>query len=365
MLRNLHATGAARSFLTGRTTLTSRRNDLVAGRKLSDAVRCIINAPTMGSTMDTNPLSLNDQPFRRQFSVMNPSSKSSFGASETVSSLAKSTNALMSNKAAFGPRGTTNTIRRNFSAAKFTMDQLKDLRARSGAPIVDCKKALNDSEGDLDKAMDWLRQHGAAKASSKVSGRDATEGLVACKVDPSGKTASLVLVSSETDFAGRSPAFVDLITHVADAALLAGNDSSGSLHDNQDALMALEADSKSIKTALEEAIVAIRENLGIKSAIRFHVDDDSNSILVGYVHGRVDGSNAGSAAAIVEIAGSADASTELMQEVGKKLAMHVVAAKPEYLDPEGVPAEAIEKERSILESQVNSAMSYGLRNSRV
>ena len=344
MLRIRHATGTARLLLTG--------------RQQTCGATCVMNGPTLVCTTPTTPTSTNERSNQRSYSVMSSSSSSfsrlnaGFSSSSTVLPISAISGAANNTLSLRKSDHIISTSRRGFAAAKFTMDQLKQLRARSGAPIVECKKALNESEGDIDGAMDWLRQHGAAKASSKVSGREASEGLVACKVDPSGKMASLVMVSSETDFAGRSPAFVDLISHVTDATLLASKVLSGSLHDKPDELMALEVDSRSIKTALEEAIVAIRENLGIKSAMCFQVDDDSNSVLVGYVHGRVDGSNAGSAAAIVEIAGGADTSIEVMQEAGKKLAMHVVAAKPEYLDPESVPADAIEKEKAILESQV-------------
>jgi elongation factor Ts len=236
--------------------------------------------------------------------------------------------------------------RRGF--ADFSMAQLKDLRSLSGAPIVDCKKALTETEGDLDQAMDWLRQHGAAKASQKVSGRDAEEGLVACVVAQDGKSASLVKVSSETDFAGKSPAFVNFVMHVADATLTADSDSML----EPQSVLALESDSKSVQTALEEAIVAIRENLGVSSAMKLTTDD--HGMLVAYVHGKAaDGSNAGSAAAIVEISGEG-VDPETMRTAGKKLAMHIVAAKPLYLDPESVPSDVIEKEKEILKSQVST-----------
>lgn len=227
------------------------------------------------------------------------------------------------------------------------MGQLKDLRSISGAPIVDCKKALTEAEGDLERALDWLREHGAAKASKKLSGREAEEGLVACAVSDDGKSASMVQVSSETDFAGKSEAFVRLATHIAAATLNSG--SSGRLE--PESLLRLESGSKSVQVAMEEAIVAIRENLGVASAVRMTTDE---GLLVAYVHGKVDGSsNAGSAAAIVEISGEGVKNAEMATEVGKKLAMHIVAAKPAYLDPETIPMDILEKERAILESQVS------------
>eukprot|EP00980_Cylindrotheca_fusiformis_P017855 scaffold5653_cov147-Cylindrotheca_fusiformis.AAC.17 len=227
--------------------------------------------------------------------------------------------------------------------ADFTMTQIKELRGLSGAPIVECKKALTELNGDVEGAMDWLRKHGAAKATQKVSGRDAEEGLVSCVVSEDGKSAALVKVSSETDFAGKSPAFVDFVTHVAESTLESGE--TGNI--DAETVLGLSSKSKSVQLALEEAIVAIRENLGISSALKLASQD---GMLVSYVHGRVHGSNAGSSAAVVELVGTADAAT--MQDAGKKLAMHIVAAKPSYLNADSVPSDVIEKEKEVLQGQI-------------
>lgn len=233
------------------------------------------------------------------------------------------------------------------------MGQLKDLRSLSGAPIVDCKKALGETNGDLDLALDWLRQHGAAKATKKLSGREAVEGLVACAVSDDGKSASIVKVSSETDFAGKSDAFVRLATHIAAATL--NSNVEGILEPQS--ILSLEHESKSVQVAMDDAIVAIRENLGIASAVKVTTED---GLLISYVHGKADGkSNAGSAGAIVEIVGEGVKDIEMAGEVGKKLAMHIVAAKPAYLSPEVVPVDAVEKERAILESQVSLFFAWG------
>lgn len=227
--------------------------------------------------------------------------------------------------------------------ADFTMDQLKELRALSGAPMMECKKALGEVKGDVQEAMDWLRKHGAAKASQKVSGRDAEEGLVSCTISEDGKSAAIVKISCETDFAGKSPAFVNFVTHVAKATLESGE--AGNLE--ADNVLPLESGSKSVRSALEEAMIAIRENLGISSATKLVSEDGT---LVSYVHGRVNNSDAGSAAAIVELVGSAD--EETIADAGKKLAMHIVAAMPSYLSPEDVPEEALKREKEVLQSQV-------------
>ena len=233
------------------------------------------------------------------------------------------------------------------------MSQVKELRNASGAPIVDCKKALTETGGDIEKSLDWLRQHGTAKASKKLGDREAEEGLVACAVSEDGKSASIVKVSSETDFAGKSDAFVSLACHVAGATL--NSSSSGDL-DPESSVLGLEFESKSVQTVLEEAIVAIRENLGVKRAVKLTAGDDG--LLVAYVHGKADGSSdAGLAAAVVEISGDGvEKDIENANRIGKKLAMHAVAAKPTYLSLDCIPEEVIEKEKSILKSQVRYAL---------
>jgi elongation factor Ts len=248
---------------------------------------------------------------------------------------------------------TTTTLRRCLSSAagKTTGQLVKELRTLSGAPIVDCKKALGETDGDLEQALDLLRRHGVAKASKKLSGREAEEGLVACSISGDGKSASIVKVSSETDFAGKSETFVSLATHIADATVDATKIPEGPI--DAETVLGLEHNSKTVQLALEEAIVAIRENLGIASAHKLTTTD---GLLVSYVHGKADGkSNAGSAAAVVEIVGINDSpinDTNTAAEAGKKLAMHVVASKPLYMDSTEVPDDVLQHEKSVLEGQV-------------
>uniref|UniRef100_A0A7S4ABE7 Elongation factor Ts, mitochondrial n=1 Tax=Pseudo-nitzschia australis TaxID=44445 RepID=A0A7S4ABE7_9STRA len=244
------------------------------------------------------------------------------------------------------PFSTGNGTKRGFSSM---MSMVKELRSVSGAPIVDCKKALTENDGDMEKSLDWLREHGTAKASKKLGDREAEEGLVACAVSEDGKTASIVQISSETDFAGKSDAFVGLACHVAGATLTSS--SSGKL-DPQATVHDLEFESKSVQTALEDAIVAIRENLGVKQAVKLTTGDDG--LLVAYVHGKANGSsNAGLAAAVVEISGEGVINNpDSANEAGRKLAMHIVAAKPAYLSSECVPENVVEKEKAILASQI-------------
>jgi len=268
----------------------------------------------------------------------------------------------------------------------FSLALLKELRSRSGAPIVDCKKALQhaagSSEGDQDddeavlaSASDWLREHGAAKVSSKVDGRETSEGLVGLRIsdddDNNGRSSAAVLVklASETDFASRSSTCVDLVLNAAQAALLSTCKAAHRTAENLDEETILQAKTegdKTVKDLLDEAIVSIRENLSFPDAIRIEAGggDDGGGILVGYVHNRIDNDkDAGTAAAVVELAPDPDrrrsssssaavaVSDDELRDAGKKLAMHVVAARPLYLSPDDVPQDALEREKEILTKQ--------------
>lgn len=230
------------------------------------------------------------------------------------------------------------TSYRTFAVSGF-MDLLKDLRAKSGAPVNECKKALEQTDGDVELAMDWLRKHGAAKAVSKLAGRKSEEGLIGVMV--ANRNAAIVQINSETDFAGRSPSFAELVEHVTKATLQAPEEGAV----NEEELMQIKVDGKSVQTAMEEAIVSIRENLKIVWATHCAAEEGQ---WVGYVHGRVSAST-GSSAALVHVKGASD---DILLEVGKKLAMHVVAARPLYLNPETVPAAALKREQDILRDQV-------------
>mmetsp|Transcript_755 Transcript_755/g.1221 ORF Transcript_755/g.1221 Transcript_755/m.1221 type:complete len:356 (+) Transcript_755:79-1146(+) len=232
------------------------------------------------------------------------------------------------------------------TAAKPSTAQLvKQLREMTGAPMMECKKALSTPEVDhnLEKAQEWLRKYGSAKASSKVAGREALEGLVGVKIE--GDRASIVKVASETDFASRSETFSTFVQEIADAA------TAGDVNGDVDigAFMASAKDSKGqvLSETLNDAILAIRENIQVDSMVIMKASSDK-SVLAGYVHGRAPNSTCGSAAAVVEVEVTSDAGSEKAEEAAKKLAMHVVAAKPTYLNPESVPEDVVNKEKEIL-----------------
>lgn len=214
--------------------------------------------------------------------------------------------------------------------------------------MVECKKAISDPEvnGDIQKATEWLRKHGSAKMSSKLAGRDASEGLIGISINDDGSIASIVRVNSETDFASRSSDFSDLVETVAKATLGMGKSGDIPVDDLKGA--------SNVKESLDNAIVAIRENLQIASASVIEASKP-NSVIAGYVHGKIfNEKSVGTAAAIVELAPINDSykTKEEIIEIGKKLGMHIVAANPEYMSPSEVPSDAINKEKDILMEQM-------------
>ncbi len=245
--------------------------------------------------------------------------------------------------------------------------------------MVECKKAISDPEvnGDFDKATEWLRKHGSAKMSSKLAGRDASEGLVGISISTSasessnggnvGSVASIVRVSSETDFASRSPDFSNLVETVAGATLehsLSLSPSPSNVNTatvNDISVEELLKSSPTVQKALDDAIISIRENLQIANAYTITASKP-NSVLAGYVHGKIFGDkSAGTAAAIVELApidgdggggNNNNLSNEEIVDIGKKLAMHIVAARPQYMKPTDVPDDVIQKEKDILMDQM-------------
>jgi len=230
-----------------------------------------------------------------------------------------------------------------------TAQLVKQLREMTGAPMMECKKALSDPEvgSDVQKAKEWLRKHGSAKASSKVAGREALEGLVGIQISDAGdgQVASLVKVASETDFASRSDVFSTFVQEVANAAAVDNNalpDVAKFIEESQN------AEGKPLKECLNDAILSIRENLQVDS-IHVLKASSTKSVLAGYVHGRASPDvSCGSSAALVELEAATEDGRGKAGDAAKKLAMHVVAAKPQYLHPESVPEDVISKEKAIL-----------------
>jgi elongation factor Ts len=266
-----------------------------------------------------------------------------------------------------------------------TAHLVKQLRESTGAPMMECKKALSSPEvkNDLQLAKEWLRKHGSAKALSKVAGREALEGLVGLNISTNslGPTAALVKVSSETDFASRSTVFSNFVQEVAIAAATATATTLSSSTNPKDVIIdepidvstflfnATTTAGKTLHESLNDAILAIRENLSIDAISVLKTSSDNcaqqPSVFGGYVHGKVAPDvMCGNAAAIVELVAIPSSTTNddaTIQEAAKKIAMHIVAAKPLYINIESVPEEVVQKEKEILLSKIELEASSGLK----
>ena len=210
--------------------------------------------------------------------------------------------------------------------------QVKDLREKTGAGMMDCKRALTEAAGDFEEAVAWLRKKGLA-AAAKKAGRVAAEGLVSAVVRGNTK-AALVEINSETDFVARNEIFQGLVSSIADIAL--DNSDLDSLKS------AKHSSGRSVEEEVTENIATIGENLTLRRSASLEV---SKGVVVTYVHNAI-ATNLGKIA--VAIALESDSSdTEKLTAFGKSLAMHVAAARPIALTSDEVDADVVAKEREI------------------
>ncbi len=215
-----------------------------------------------------------------------------------------------------------------------TAAMVKELRELSGAGMMDCKKALNETNGNMEEAMEFLRKNGQAKAEKKAS-RIAAEGIV--KVAVKDNTAAIVEVNSETDFVAKNEKFQTYVGKVAEQAL-ASNAA------DMDAFMEeawAEDASKTVKDVLVEQVAVIGENLKIR---RFEKVSIENGCIVDYIHG-------GGRIGVVVVAES-DVVNDTVKEAMKNIAMQIAALNPKYIDRSEVSAEYIAHEKEILLAQI-------------
>ena len=215
---------------------------------------------------------------------------------------------------------------------------VKELRELTGAGMMDCKKALTNTDGDMDKAVDYLRENGLAKAEKKA-GRIAAEGIVKTNISEDGKQAAIVEVNSETDFVAKNEKFQDFVGAVASQI-----NASGAA--DIDAFMeeAWAADtSKTVKEELASMIATIGENMNIR---RFEKVSCENGLVVDYIHA---GGKIG-----VLIAAETDNTGAEVTECLKNIAMQIAAMNPKYLSSEDVSEEYEEKEKEVLLAQAKN-----------
>jgi len=215
--------------------------------------------------------------------------------------------------------------------AEITAATVKELRERTSAGMMDCKKALAETNGDMEAAIDWLRAKGLS-AAAKKAGRTASEGLVGVAVE--GKRGAVVEVNSETDFVAKNELFQDFVKNVAKLALQHGTD--------VEALGAAQyPEGGTVVEKLTDNIAKIGENQSLRRAAVLDVNEGA---VVPYVHNQV-APGLGKIGVLVAIESAAPAET--LTALGKQIAMHVAAAHPQALDADSLDPDVIERERSI------------------
>jgi elongation factor Ts len=224
--------------------------------------------------------------------------------------------------------------------AEITAALVKELRDQTGAGMMDCKRALGDTNGDVEAAVDWLRKKGLA-AAAKKAGRVAAEGLIGIATGP--KAGAVVEVNSETDFVARNELFQDFVRKVAQLAVAADRD-----------IEALKAASfagngKTVEGELTDLIARIGENMVLRRVARLGI---GQGYVASYVHNSV---SPGLGKIGVLVALESAAGEDVLAPLGRQLAMHVAAANPLYLDQTSVPASALDRERAVLREQAQAS----------
>jgi elongation factor Ts len=211
-----------------------------------------------------------------------------------------------------------------------TAAMVKELRTSTGAGMMDAKKALTETGGDMDAAVDWLRTKGLAQAAKK-SGRIAAEGLVAVAVD--GGKGVAVEVNSETDFVGKNAEFQGMVASIANAALGVSG---------VEALIAADLGGKSVQETITDAVARIGENMSVR-----RMSVVKSDTVVSYVHNAA-AEGMGSIGVLVGLEGADNG-------IGRQIAMHIAAANPASLSEDDLDAEYVEREKTILTDQARES----------
>ncbi len=224
--------------------------------------------------------------------------------------------------------------------AEITAGLVKELRQQTGAGMMDCKKALTETSGDLERAVDWLRKKGLS-AAAKKAGRVAAEGLVAALVDD--RRGILIEVNSETDFVARNETFQAFVATLADLALAVDGDL------DRLKAQAFPGTGRTVEEELAHQIATIGENMTLRRAASVVVD---RGVVASYVHNQ---SAPGLGKIGVLVALESEADEEALMLIGKQLAMHIAAAQPQAIDRTSVDPAALERERQVLAEQARAS----------
>ena len=217
--------------------------------------------------------------------------------------------------------------------AAITAKLVKELRDKTSAGMMDCKKALSESNGDMEAAIDWLRTKGIAKADKKA-GRVAAEGLVA--VATQGTTGVLVEVNSETDFVSRNEGFQTAVAQIASTALSV---------DNTEALREAQIEGKTVTTFLTDLVAKIGENMSLRRMEKLSV---SSGVVEGYIHNSA-APGMGRIGVLVALESKGD--TDKLNALAKKIAMHIAATSPLALTTDDLDQDLVAKERKALKDE--------------
>jgi len=226
--------------------------------------------------------------------------------------------------------------------AEVTAALVKELRTKTGAGMMDCKKALTETGADLDQAVDWLRKKGLA-AAAKKAGRVAAEGLVGVAVG--GRAAAVVEVNAETDFVARNEQFQALVRTIAEIALQQeGEETVAALPD-----AAYPGTGRTVAEEVTQAVATIGENMALRRARRLAV---SEGVVVSYMHNALT-DNLGKIGVLVALESAGK--PEVLSEFGRQLAMHVAATNPQSLDVADLDPAAVARERDVLAGQATAS----------
>ena len=223
--------------------------------------------------------------------------------------------------------------------SQVTASLVKELREKTGVGMMDCKTALNENNGDIEASIDWLRTKGIAKAAKK-EGRIASEGLIA--VEKIDNIASIIEVNSETDFVARNEDFQNVVKKLSILSTKSNN-----LED----LLEKEIDDKDIKVKdyITEMIASIGENINLRRIDKISV---TNGVISSYIHNQII-EGMGKIGVLVGLESEAD--NDQLEDLGKKIAMHIAATNPISISIEDIPLDLLEREKNILAEEARSS----------
>lgn len=221
-----------------------------------------------------------------------------------------------------------------------TASLVKELRDKTNAGMMDCKKALTETAGDIEAAVTWLREKGISKAAGKAD-RDASEGIIAARLSDDGKSGILVEVNCETDFVSRNDSFVAFVDTIADTL-------AASSAKNLEEALQVPKDGGTIDEFVKAKVLELGENIQLRKFERFELD--GSGAIAQYIH------MGGKVGVLVEVGakqGETAAKSEF-QELVKDITLHIAAAAPKGLSSEDIPAELVEAEKDVFRAQLNN-----------